>query len=192
MENILYVNACVRPNSRTDELAKYLLNKLKGNIEVVNLSRENIPLLTNELLEKRTSLINKNDFSDEYFKWAKQFAKADTIVISAPYWDLSFPAILKIYFETINITKLVFRYMQDGKIESLCNAKKIIFVTTSGGPIIEPHAGLEYIKLLAKNFYDIPQIEYFKAEFLDIIGNNSSEILLKTQQEIDSYCNNIL
>ena len=192
MENILYINACIRQNSRTDELAKYLLNKLKGNIEEVNLSMENIPLLTNDILEKRTSLINKNEFSNEYFKWAKQFAKSDTIVISAPYWDLSFPAILKIYFEAINITKLVFKYTQDGKIESLCKAKRLIFITTSGGPIIEPHVGLEYIKLLAKTFYDIPQIEYFKAEFLDIAGNNQNDILLKTKQEIDLYYNNDL
>lgn len=192
MENILYINACVRQNSRTDELAKYLLNKLKGSIEEVNLSTENIPLLTNEILEKRTFLINKNDFSDDYFKWAKQFSKADTIVISAPYWDLSFPAILKIYFEAVNITNLVFRYTIEGKIESLCKTKKIIFITTSGGPIIEPHAGLEYIKLLAKTFYNISQIECFKAEFLDIVGNNPNEILLKTKQEIDLYCNNKL
>ncbi len=192
MENILYINACVRPSSRTNELAKYLLNKLKGIIEEVNLSMENIPLLTNDILEKRTSLTDKNDFSDDYFKWAKQFAKADTIVISAPYWDLSFPAVLKIYFEAVNISNIVFRYTPEGKIESLCNAKKIFFVTTSGGPIIEPHAGLEYIKLLAKTFYDIPQVEYFKAEFLDIIGNNPSDILLKTKQEIDLYCNNKL
>lgn len=192
MENILYINACVRPDSRTNVLAKYLLNKLNGNIEEVNLSMENIPLLTNELLEKRTSLINNNDFSNEYFKWSKQFAKADTIVISAPYWDLSFPAVLKIYFEVINIIGLVFRYTQDGKIESLCKAKKMVFITTSGGPIIEPHAGLEYIKLLAKTFYNIPQIEYFKAEFLDIVGNNTNEILLKAKQKIDLYCNNKL
>lgn len=85
MGNILYINACVKPNSRTNELAKYLLNKIKRKIEEVNLSVENVPLLTNNLLEKRTSLINNNDFNDEYFKWAKQFSKADSIVISAPY-----------------------------------------------------------------------------------------------------------
>ena len=189
MEKILYINACTRPNSKTNELAKYLLNKLNGKTEEVNLSVENIPILTNELLEKRTALINKNDFSDKYFKWAKQFSASDTIVISAPYWDLSFPAILKIYFEAVNIIGLVFKYTNDDKIESLCKAKKIIFITTSGGPIIEPHAGLEYIKLLAKTFYNIPQIEYFKAEFLDIVGNNPSEILLKTKQEIDLKLN---
>ena len=35
--NILYINACVRKNSRTNELAQFALNKLAGNIEEINL-----------------------------------------------------------------------------------------------------------------------------------------------------------
>lgn len=38
------------------------------------------------------------------FKYAKQFAEADEIVIAAPYWDLAFPATVRIYFEAITVT----------------------------------------------------------------------------------------
>ena len=38
------------------------------------------------------------------FDLASQFQQADEIVIAAPYWDLSFPAILKLYLENIYVT----------------------------------------------------------------------------------------
>ena len=38
----LFVNACVRPESRTKILADHLLDKLGGEIEEVNLEKENI------------------------------------------------------------------------------------------------------------------------------------------------------
>ena len=33
--NILYVNACVRKNSRTNELSEYVLSKLQGNVQEI-------------------------------------------------------------------------------------------------------------------------------------------------------------
>lgn len=39
MGKILFVNACVRPESRTMILAKHVLSKLDGVIEEVNLER---------------------------------------------------------------------------------------------------------------------------------------------------------
>ena len=37
MEKILYINACVRDGSRTKRIADYLLSKLDGEVEQVNL-----------------------------------------------------------------------------------------------------------------------------------------------------------
>ena len=42
MENILFINACVRKNSRTLELAKYVLNNLSREVEEVNLYKEEL------------------------------------------------------------------------------------------------------------------------------------------------------
>ena len=119
------------------------------------------------------------------FKYAKQFASADVILISAPYWDLSFPAILKTYFENINVNGITFSYSEKGYPVSLCKAKKLIYITTSGGPIISDDFGFGYIKSLAKNFYGIADIAYIKAEGLDIFGANIQEILEKAKKDID-------
>ena len=91
MDKILYINSCVREESRTNKLAKYLLDKLNGNIEEVNLNKENIRPLNSSLLKKRDKLREINDYNDDLFKYAKELKNADIVVISSPYWDLSLP-----------------------------------------------------------------------------------------------------
>ena len=92
----LYINCCVREESRTDRLAQAVLQKLGGDFTELKLYEENLKPLDRETLNKRTALIKQGDYSDPMFDHAKQFASADTIVIAAPYWDLSFPSTLKI------------------------------------------------------------------------------------------------
>ena len=48
MENILFVNACVRPESRTMQLAEYILDRLCGQVAEVNLEQEQIQPLNRE------------------------------------------------------------------------------------------------------------------------------------------------
>ena len=183
--NILYINACARKNSRTNELAQYALNKLQGDIEEINLDFEKITPLYKEQLELRDSLIKDKNYNHFIFKYAKQFADADIILISAPYWDLSFPATLKTYIENINVNGITFSYSEEGYPIGLCKAKKLIYITTSGGPIISDDFGFGYIKSLAENFYGINNINYVKAEGLDIFGANIQKILEEAKKDID-------
>ena len=97
---ILYVNSCVRTESRTDRLARTLLGTL-GDYEELKLSELNMMPLSEERLNARTKLIDEGRFEDPMFDLAKQFAAADIIVIAAPFWDGSFPTILKMYVENI-------------------------------------------------------------------------------------------
>lgn len=182
---ILYINACVRENSRTNELSQYFLSKVQGEIEEINLNIQNILPLNREALNKRENLIAEKNYDDSIFDYAKQFSKADVIVIGAPYWDLSFPALLKAYLENINVLGITFSYSEKGYPVSLCNAKKLVYITTSGGPIISDEFGFGYVKSLAENFYGIKDINYIKAEGLDIIGANVQEILSNAKKEID-------
>lgn len=183
--NILYVNACVRDKSRTNELAQYFINKLNTKIDEINLNKENILPLSKEHLELREFFIKNNDYSHQIFDYAKQFANADIILIAAPYWDLSFPAILKTYIEHINVSGITFCYSEKGYPKSLCKAKKLIYITTAGGIIVSNDYGFGYIKSLAENFYNIKNINYIKAEGLDIYDSNVQKILEKSKKEID-------
>ena len=184
MDNILYINACCRENSRTDELAKHLLSRLKGNIQEVKLYEEDLKPLDSKLLGERDRLLNDGKTDDEMFSLANQFASADVIVISAPYWDLMFPSVLKVYLENICVCGVTFRYSEKGVPLSLCKADKLYYVTTSGGFIGENNFGFDYVKAIATGFFGIGDVKFFSAEGLDIFGADVNLIMQKAKEEI--------
>ena len=185
MKNILYINACCRAGSRTKELAEHLIDKLDGNVRTVNLFEENIRPLDAELLAKRDSLLKNGLTDDEMLYLAKQFASADTIVIAAPYWDLMFPSVLKVYLENVTVCGITFCYCDKGVPQSLCKAKNLYYVTTAGGFIGENNFGFDYVKALAKGFFGIGNVMFFSAEGLDIYGADEEKIMQRAKENIN-------
>ena len=175
--SILFINACVRENSRTLVLAKSVMKDMVGEITEVKLNLEDIEPLNGELLKKRESLIHAGRYEDPIFHYAKQFAMADEIIIAAPFWDLSFPAKLKIYFELITVSGLTFKYI-NGRPEGLCKAKSLTYVTTSGGPIFADF-GYTYVKTLARDFYGINKTKAYRATNLDVDMISAEDVLTK-------------
>ena len=179
-DKILFINACVRPKSRTAELSRHLLNRLDGEITEVNLYQEDLLPLHNEGIEKRAL----HNISGREFEYARQFSKADSIVIAAPFWDLSFPAVLKLYFENVTVSGITFEYSENGRPVSKCRAKKLYYITTSGGYIGNNNFGFDYVKALAENFFGINDISFYSAEGLDIIGADVKEIMDESKRKI--------
>lgn len=177
MDNILFIHACVRPCSRTLDLAQTLLQKLKGNVTEVRLNELSLANLDLPGMKKREQAGREQNFSDPIFDPAKQFAAADVIVVAAPYWDLMFPAVVKTYFENITVGGITFRYSPQGRPESLCKAKALYYVTTSGGFIGQNDFGFSYVKALAQNFFGISEVHRFAAEGLDIFGADVEKIM---------------
>lgn len=186
---LLFVNACVRKNSRTKELALALIEQLEEPVTEEILSEISFPVCDEEFLKKRDALVREGLFSDSTFALARRFAEADTIVIAAPYWDLSFPARLKAYFEQINVVGITFRYSEEGIPVSGCKAKRLYYVTTAGGKILSDDFGFGYVKALANNFYGIEKVECLRAEGLDILGANEKEILKSAKESISLLLN---
>lgn len=180
MSKILFVNVCVRECSRTLELANHVLSKLDGDIEEVKLYNEELFPIDLKKLKMRDKAKRDEDFSDLEFDFAKQFANADVIVIAAPYWDLMFPSLLKVYFENITVNGITFVYGENGIPQGLCKATRLIYVTTSGGPVVH-NFGFEYTSSLAKAFYGINCVECVSAESLDILGADAEEILKRAK-----------
>ena len=174
---ILFVNACVRECSRTLILAKRLLDTLDGEIKEVKLEEVKFPVVDEAFIKHRDELKSSGKFDDPMFALARDFASADSIVIAAPYYDLSFPAMIKQYFEQINVVGLTFTYTESGMPQGLCKAKKLYYVTTAGGPILSDELGFGYVKALANTFYGIDEVYQMKAECLDVIGADIEAIL---------------
>ena len=181
MDKILLIDACVRPGSRTRQLTESVLEKLDGVVEEVRLCDCALTALGAEGLAKREYAAQNRDFSDPVFDLAKQFAAADRIVVAAPYWDLMFPGVLKLYLETITVSGITFRYASNGKPESLCRAKAMDYVTTSGGYIGRNDFGFSYVSALARDFFGIHKIRRYTAEGLDIFGADPDEILRRAK-----------
>ncbi len=174
---ILFVDACVRKESRTRKLAEALLAKMDDEVCHVVLEDIEWSVTDEAYLSKRDELIAKGAFDDEMFALARQFAEADRVVIAAPYWDLSFPAALKQYIEAINVVGITFEYTSEGFPGGLCRADKLYYVMTAGGNYVPEEFGYGYIKALAENFYGIKEVSMIKATGLDIYGADAEEIL---------------
>ena len=175
---ILFINACVRKESRTFKLATELLAGLNGEIQTVNLEDLDLKPLNEERISKRLT-----DEKEQVL--AKQFAGSDIIVIAAPMWDLSFPALVKLYIENISISGVTFKYTEKG-IVGLCKAKRLYYISTSGGAFV-PNFGFEYIKALSNVMYGIDDVKLFNAEGLDIWGNNVESVLSEATKKIEEY-----
>ncbi|MBR1739041.1 MAG: NAD(P)H-dependent oxidoreductase [Ruminococcus sp.] len=177
---ILYINSCVRDDSRTDRLARAVLDKM-GKYTEIYLPDEGLQPLSGETLKKRTELLAKNDLNDPMFYYAHLFANAEKIVISAPFWDGSFPSLLKIYIENIYAVGIVSRYDEKGMPVGLCRATELVYVTTAGGKYI-PDFSYDYIKALADGCFGIKNTRLVMAEMLDIEGMDAEKLL---QEAID-------
>ena len=187
MEHTLFINACPREGSRTLELARHLLTKLDGTVEELPIFEENLLPLNGKTLELRDKMTAKEFFDHPIFKYARQFAQADTVVIAAPFWDLSFPSALKIWLEYVMAKEVTFRYTEEGFPHSICKAKRLFYVSTAGGPVLPQHLGFSYVDALAKNYFGIPETALFSAENLDVMGADTAAILAGAKEEIDQY-----
>lgn len=183
---VLFINACVRRQSRTLRLTECLLERLGEELEELRLDRVAFPAVDATFLDKRDGLIAAGDFDDPLFVMARQFAAADQIVIAAPHWDLSFPAALKQYFEQINVLGITFVYTPEGIPRGLCKARKLYYVTTAGGNFVPEEYGFGYVKALAQSYYGIPETELIQATGLDIDGADVEAIMRDAMERICS------
>lgn len=187
---ILFINACIRKeDSRTLKLAKQYLERFKDkDIKEVDLQElflnNKLYPLTKESLHKRDSLISTLDFSNSMFDLARDFKEAEEIIIAAPYWDLSFPTLLKMYFERVCVIGLTFTYTNGGIPKGLLNASDATYITTAGGYLNNLNLGYDYTASLLKNMFSIQNVNLIAAEGLDDYNNNAEEIIDNKLKEI--------
>ncbi len=187
---LVWINGCVRGEaSRTQRLTEALLKRLRQaepgcEVQEVCLAREGLRPMDGAMLAQRDALAQSGRFHHPLFARAREFAAADTLVVSAPYWDLSFPAAVKTYVEHVSVCGLAFCYGETGEPVGLCRANTLYYVTTAGGYIGERDFGYAYIKGLAETFYGISNIRRVAAEGLDIAGADVEQILAQAEAGI--------
>jgi FMN-dependent NADH-azoreductase len=66
----------------------------------------------------------------------------------------------------------------------MCKAKALYYVTTAGGYIGQNNFGFSYIKALARNFFEIPEVNCYTAEGLDVLGADVEMIMCQAKLKI--------
>ncbi len=177
---VLFVDACVRKDSRTRTLCQAYMDACWGGqgteIKKRELAQEPLVPLNRERLEQRDRDIAAGRFSLEKYRYAREFAEAEEILVGAPYWDCSFPALLKLYLEQVCVNGIVFSYGEDGRPVKTNACRKLVYITTAGGYLGENSSLESYWKELC-GLFCIPQLQIYKGEGLDIQGNDPQNIL---------------
>ena len=149
MENLIIINSCMREDSRTKIILDSATTALaeRYEIEAINVNSLALPPLSPEVLAERSAGTVPNATVDI----AKKIAAADRIVIAAPFWDMSFPAILKAFFENMSLYNITFTD-NGATCTGLCKCKRVLYITTRGMDIPTGDfrdQGTSYLKALS-------------------------------------------
>ena len=119
----------MREESRTKQIleAASEVLALRYDIETIDVNALALPPVSPQTLKERTSGI----VPEATVAIAKRIASADKIVIAAPFWDMSFPSVLKAFFENLSLYNVTFT---DNGITctGLCRCGKVLYITTRG------------------------------------------------------------
>ena len=187
MEQILFVDACMRDElSRTRILCREFLDQyaaLHPQCQILHrdLTCPSLPVLTGPMAQERDALA-ADEKDPPMLQPAFEAAQADLILVGAPYWDMTFPAALKVYLEWASAIGVTFGYTKEGQQVGLCKARHLVFITTAGGPIGNLNLGYDYLKAWA-NMVGIPETHCLTAENLDIRGADVEGILSIARQQ---------
>lgn len=180
---LLFIDGCISqrgPDSRTRALANAFLSAFReshpgAEVETAALEALDLKPFLPAALNRRDELAAVGAFGAPVFDLARQFQAADKIVAAAPFWDMSFPAVMRTYMEHISANGLCYHYEADG-CHGDCRADRLAYLT-SGGDFERPESlGVLYWKQLAKMF-GIPRFDYVFAGGLDVDPAKPPEIM---------------
>ena len=166
MKKLIFIDACMRAGSRTKRIAHPIIAELRKrySVETVDLTKNIYPVADNYTLEDR----NQGVVPADHVKLAKKIAAADRIVIAAPFWDMSFPSALKVFFENMSLFGVTFD-TNEKECYGLCKAEKVMYITTRGmniatGDLLEQ--ATPYIKALS-HLWGLGELTVIAAQNMD-------------------------
>lgn len=186
MRNVLYVDCCIRrEQSRTKRLADAFLSALPSDcrVEHLDLMAEDLSYFKESYFAQREQLLAADERDHPRFRYAHQFAEADLIVMAAPFWDLAFPALLKVYIEQVSVDGITFGSTEAG-LRGLCRASKLVFLTTRGGFYTGDamEMGDRYLDAL-HTFFGIGAYTCIAADGMDVAGFDAEASLAAAMQK---------
>ena len=197
MKKILIIDACVRrAESRTRLLLEQASETMRAlhpdwQFETLSLMDMDLKYWNTESLKERDRLLALKDYNNPVFNLGRQFQSADGVIVAAPFWDLSIPAMLKVYIENISAEGVTFACSQKG-LEGICRGQWMVFLTTRGGTWDGSHLeqGSRYMEAMAE-FFGIRSYYCVAADGIDIEELDSEKIMNKALLETEELCSKL-
>ena len=129
MEKLVIIDSCMHEGSRTRRLLQAAVNELSTRyaIETFDVNALAFPPVSPEIMQQR----NNGYVPERIVEVSRRIAAADRLVIAAPFWDMSFPAALKVFFENMSLYNITFG-SNDRECFGLCRCEKLLYITTRG------------------------------------------------------------
>ncbi len=186
---LLFVDGCIRGEaSRTKELCDFYVEGMKKiypdmEVQYLNLMNEDLrPMLKKDLV-KRDELLAQEKTDDEFFRYANDFAKADYILIGAPYWNLTLPSLVKVYLEWVCIGGITFDYRENYPF-GMCKAKEMMLISTAGFDLRNNNNGIDLLRQLADEFFGIEHFRCYVAERLDAETYDADKLMARAKEDL--------
>ncbi|MFD3157070.1 FMN-dependent NADH-azoreductase [Haloimpatiens sp. FM7330] len=207
MKKLLYIPVNSKPEhlstSRTvgrTFVNRFIAENPEYTLEELDLYNEDIPELHYKLFKSRAELVTGAEYDalsqedknavDRINALCDQFISADTYVIAAPMWSVSFPARLKRYVDCVIQTDKVIKISSE-KVEGLLDDKErnMIYIQSSGG--IYPkilgskfNHGVDYFHDIFK-FLGVKRFEKILVEGVDMESVGRDESIKIAYEDID-------
>lgn len=191
---LLFVDAAVRGEnvSRTLILASRFLEtyeQLHPDEEIVRLELSSMDLkpLTPADLAEIDELHEKGELDAPRFALARQLASADRVVIAAPFWNLSFPAVFYLWLEAVSVSDITFGFWEN-RLHGLCRSEKLMYIATRGGDYSSEDADMEtaipQLRAYSK-MYGLGELHTVIAEGIDLDGYDADAIMQKALEDAE-------
>jgi FMN-dependent NADH-azoreductase len=151
MKKLLYITASTKPENTSvskqagrEFVNRYISDNPDYSVEELNVYSEDIPEMSHVFLSGRAELktgaeydsLNEQDKDsvDKINELCNQFLAADTYVIAAPMWSMSFPSRLKQYLDCVLLIGKAISLTPKHAIGLLDDkVRKMVYIQTSGG-----------------------------------------------------------
>lgn len=197
MTTVLYITA--NPNGEAASVSMATGNsfieeykKQNPNDEVVHIDlfKENIPFIDAEVFSGWGKLTSGTSFEElseqEKLKVSRlaelneQFISANKFVFVTPFWNFSYPPVMKAYLDAVSVAGKSFKYSDEGQPIGLLTDKKALHIQARGGfysesPTAELEMGDRHIQVMM-NFFGVPSFEGLYIEGHNKVPAKAQEI----------------
>lgn len=161
MKRIAVIDSTIRKDSRTRVILNHILKRKDVEYYVINLNNLDI-------FPTNMGNFDVKDQDENFLKIARKIASCDGLVIAAPFWDMTYPALLKTFIEKMSVFNIMF--IDDGTTCVGISKNKFMLYITTRGMNIKDNSKYDGASLSLKSLcllWGIPQFECVSAYNLD-------------------------